>query len=77
VLTGSLFRLGVRQLSSHPWQLILAIVGIALGVALAVSIDLANGSALRAFTLATESAAGRLTRWWVDRPDCPRTSIAA
>jgi hypothetical protein len=45
----------------HPWQLALAIVGIALGVAVAVSIDLANGSALRAFGLAAEAVSGRAT----------------
>src|SRR5881397_1645365 len=47
-----LARLAARQLRSHPWQ---------LGVAVAVSIDLANGSALRAFALATEAVSGRAT----------------
>ncbi|HEX5816951.1 MAG TPA: FtsX-like permease family protein [Methylomirabilota bacterium] len=61
MLTGQLARLAGRQLSSHPWQLGLAILGIALGVAVAVSIDLANGSALRAFGLATEAVSGRAT----------------
>jgi len=61
VLTGPLARLAVRQLRSHPWQLGLAILGIALGVAVAVSIDLANGSALRAFRLSTEAVSGRAT----------------
>src|SRR5207247_5038652 len=56
-----LARLAARQLRSHPWQLGLAILGIALGVAVAVSIDLANGSALRAFALATEAVRGRAT----------------
>ena len=60
-MTASLARLAVRQLRSHPWQLGLAILGIALGVAVAVSIDLANGSALRAFGLATEAVSGRAT----------------
>jgi putative ABC transport system permease protein len=36
-------------------------LGIALGVAVAVSIDLANGSALRAFGLATAAVSGRAT----------------
>src|SRR3954466_5200962 len=58
---GQLARLAVRQLSSHPWQLRLAILGIALGVAVAVSIDLANASALRAFGLSTEAVSGRAT----------------
>jgi len=68
VLTGQLARLAVRQLSSHPWQLGLAIVGIALGVAVAVSIDLANGSALRAFRLSTEAVGGRATHQVVGGP---------
>ena len=68
MLTGSLGRLAVRQLGSHPWQLALTIVGIALGVAVAVSIDLANGSALRAFTLATEAVSGRATHQIVGGP---------
>ena len=61
MLSAQLTRLAVRQLRSHPWQLGLAILGIALGVAVAVSIDLANGSALRAFGLATEAVSGRAT----------------
>jgi putative ABC transport system permease protein len=68
VLTGQLARLAVRQLSSHPWQLGLAILGIALGVAVAVSIDLANASALRAFRLSTEAVSGRATHQIVGGP---------
>jgi len=68
VLTGQLARLAVRQLSSHPWQLGLAILGIALGVAVAVSIDLANASALRAFRLSTEAVSGRATHQVVGGP---------
>jgi putative ABC transport system permease protein len=58
---GRLGRLALRQLRMHPWQLGLTILGIALGVAVAVSIDLANGSALRAFGLATEAVSGKAT----------------
>ncbi|HEX9818718.1 MAG TPA: FtsX-like permease family protein [Methylomirabilota bacterium] len=68
MLTGQLARLAVRQLSSHPWQLGLAILGIALGVAVAVSIDLANSSALRAFRLSTEAVSGRATHQIVGGP---------
>jgi len=68
ILNGQLRRLAVRQLRSHPWQLGLAILGIALGVAVAVSIDLANGSALRAFGLATEAVSGRATHQIVGGP---------
>ena len=63
--TGQLARLAMRQLSSHPWQLGLAILGIALGVAVAASIDLANGSALR---LSTEAVSGRATHQIVGGP---------
>ena len=39
----------------------LCILGVALGVAVVVAIDLANSSAARAFTLSTETVAGRAT----------------
>jgi putative ABC transport system permease protein len=61
MLTRQLARLAARQFRSHPWQFGLAVLGIALGVAVTVSIDLANGSALRAFGLATEAVSGRAT----------------
>lgn len=48
-----------RYLLRHPWQLGLAILGVALGVAVVVAIDLANASAKRAFTLSSEAVAGR------------------
>jgi putative ABC transport system permease protein len=60
-VTGPLARIALRSLRQHPWQLGLAVLGIALGVAVAVSIDLANESARRAFTLATEAVTGRAT----------------
>lgn len=37
------------------------VIGVAIGVAMIVAIDLANGSASRAFELGTESVAGRAT----------------
>ena len=68
MVTGRLPQLAVRQLRSHPWQLGLAILGIALGVAVAVSIDLANGSALRAFGLATQAVSGKATHQVIGGP---------
>ncbi|MHB1134012.1 MAG: ABC transporter permease [Chloroflexota bacterium] len=50
-----------RYLVRHAWQVGLSALGIALGVAVVVSIDLANDSARRAFTLASETVAGRAT----------------
>ncbi|HJV55878.1 MAG TPA: FtsX-like permease family protein [Methylomirabilota bacterium] len=61
-------RIGLRHLGRHPWQVGLAVLGIALGVAVAVSIDLANESARRAFSLATEAVTGRATHQIVAGP---------
>jgi putative ABC transport system permease protein len=67
-MTHQLARIATRQLRRHPWQLGLAVVGIALGVAVAVSIDLANGSARRSFVLAIEAISGRATHQAVGGP---------
>ena len=56
-----LLKNGFRYLIRRPLQSILCILGVALGVAVVVAIDLANGSASRAFTLSTETVAGRAT----------------
>ncbi|HSE02956.1 MAG TPA: ABC transporter permease, partial [Methylomirabilota bacterium] len=63
-----LIRIALRHLGGHPWQLGLAVLGIALGVAVAVSIDLANESARRAFSLATLAVTGRATHQIVGGP---------
>jgi putative ABC transport system permease protein len=63
-----LARIGLRHLGRHPWQVGLAVLGIALGVAVAVSIDLANESARRAFSLATQAVTGRATHQIVAGP---------
>jgi putative ABC transport system permease protein len=44
------------------------VVGVALGVAVVVAIDLANGSALAAFRLSTDAVAGRATHRVVGGP---------
>jgi putative ABC transport system permease protein len=54
-------RSGRRYLQRHPWQLALSVLGIALGVAVVVSIDLANASAQRAFGISMEAVSGRAT----------------
>ena len=45
----------------HPWQLVLAVAGISLGVAVYVGVDLANDSARRAFELSTQVIRGQTT----------------
>ncbi|WP_264326948.1 ABC transporter permease [Romeriopsis navalis] len=56
-----LWRLGWQRLRQRPLQYVLCVVGIALGVAMMVSIDLANGSAQRAFGLSTDAITGKAT----------------
>ena len=46
---------------THPLQAVLAVVGVALGVAVFVGIEGANGSALRAFEISARAIAGRTT----------------
>ncbi len=45
----------------HPWQLALAIVGIALGVAVVIAIDLAMESSLKSFSQASKAFSGTAT----------------
>jgi putative ABC transport system permease protein len=54
-------RAGRRYLQRHPWQLALSVLGVALGVAVVVSVDLANESAERAFGLSMDAISGRAT----------------
>jgi putative ABC transport system permease protein len=67
-MTPTLIKTSLRHLSRHPWQLVLAVLGVALGVAVVVAIDLANDSARRAFALSAETIAGRATHQIVGGP---------
>jgi putative ABC transport system permease protein len=58
----------LRHLRRHPWQTWLSIVGIALGVAVIVAVDLANQSAREAFLLSAESLTGKATHQIVAGP---------
>jgi putative ABC transport system permease protein len=64
----TLLHIGWRYLLRHPWQSILMIIGVTLGVAVVVAIDLANASASRAFDLSTEAVAGRATHQIIGGP---------
>lgn len=59
----SLFKVAWRYLLAHPLQSALMVLGIALGVAVAVSVDVANVSAKRGFELSTEAVVGRATHY--------------
>lgn len=64
----TLARTFVRTLLHHPLQAATAVIGVALGVAVVLAVDLANGSARRAFLLAAETVAGRSTHQVVGGP---------
>lgn len=56
-----LWRASRRVLTHHPWQLALAVIGIALGVATVVAVELATGATDRAFHYSAETLQGRAT----------------
>lgn len=56
-----LWRMSGRELLHHRWQGLLSLLGVALGVAVVVAVDLANESARRAFELSMEGLTGRAT----------------
>jgi putative ABC transport system permease protein len=68
-VSGPLARVGLRYFGHHRWQTVLMILGIALGVAVMVAIDLANTAASRAFDLSTDAIAGRATHQILGGPD--------
>ena len=56
-----ILRLAQRYISRRFLQSLLFVIGVALGVAMVIAIDLANTSASRAFDLSTESVTGKAT----------------
>jgi putative ABC transport system permease protein len=58
----------LRHLLRHPAQLILALVGLALGVGAIVAVDVATASARRAFELSLQAVNGAATHQIVDGP---------
>jgi len=64
----TLRRASAGYLWRHPWQLLLALVGIGIGVAVIVAVDLANSSARKAFRLSMDAIAGESTHQVVGGP---------
>ncbi|MBS1552441.1 MAG: FtsX-like permease family protein [Bacteroidetes bacterium] len=58
---NSLNKSSLRYLLKHPWQFGLSVLGIAMGVAIVVSIDIANFSSSTAFNLSLNAVAGKAT----------------
>jgi len=63
-----LWRAGLRNVLRHPWLTVLAVLGVALGVAVVTAVDYANEAAQRAFRIAAETVAGRATHQVVGGP---------
>ena len=63
-----LFKSGINYSIKNPWQTLLSIIGIALGVAVVIAIDIANQSAYKAFELSMESISGKATHQIVSNP---------
>ncbi len=64
-----LARAGWRYLGRHPLQILFAVIGVALGVAVVIGIDLANSSAAKAFRLSAETLSGKATHQVVGGPE--------
>jgi putative ABC transport system permease protein len=56
-----LFRAGINYLFRHPWQLLLALTGISMGVTLVLAVDIANSAAKASFEHASEQVRGTAT----------------
>ena len=67
-MSSMLWLSGVRYLLGRPWQTALSVVGITLGVAVVVAIDLGNQSAKHAFRLSSDAVSGRATHRIVGGP---------
>jgi putative ABC transport system permease protein len=63
-----IFRLARRTISRRFLQSLLFVIGVALGVAMVIAIDIANGSSSRAFDLSTESVTGKATHQIIGGP---------
>lgn len=64
-----LYRASFGYLLRHPWQLGLALLGICIGVAVMVAVDLANSSSQKAFQLSMDTVNGAATHQIVGGPD--------
>ncbi len=65
----ALLRLATRHIGRRLFQSALFVLGVALGVGVIVAIDIANGSASRAFALSSESVAGKATHQIIGGPN--------
>ena len=62
------WRANLGFLLRHPWQLALSLIGIAIGVAVIVAVDLANSSARKAFLVSMDAVTGAATHQVIGGP---------
>jgi putative ABC transport system permease protein len=65
----TLWAASIRHLLRHPAQLVLALVGLSLGVATIIAVDIATASAGRAFQLSMAAVNGAATHQIVGGPE--------
>ncbi|MBC7812449.1 MAG: ABC transporter permease, partial [Burkholderiales bacterium] len=70
-----ILKLARRYISRRLLQSVLFMIGVALGVAVVVAIDLANTSSSRAFSLSTESITGKATHQILAGPSGLSTDV--
>ena len=63
-----LLRASAGWLLRHPWQLALALIGICIGVAVMVAVDLANESSRKAYRLSVDALNGEATHQVIGGP---------
>lgn len=73
----ALYRASLGYLLRHPWQLFLAILGISIGVAVMVAVDLANESSRKAFISSMDTINGEATHQIIGGPGGVDESIYA
>src|SRR6185437_1233320 len=64
----TLWAASFRHLVRHPAQLLLALVGLSLGVATIIAVDIATASSRRAFELSMDAVNGAATHQIVGGP---------
>ncbi len=71
----TLLRLAWREAWRRPLQSLFFVVGVSIGVAMIIAIDLANSSANRAFTISTDAVVGKATHQIVRGPNGVEESV--
>ena len=62
------YRASFSSLLRHPWQRVLSLLGIVIGVAVIVAVDLANSSARKAFLMSMDAITGEATHQVIGGP---------